>query len=59
MKGSVSKRLVDALSRSGVAQLYELAGKAVNLLERIESKALTGRGLAEIIVYRMGGLRNR
>ena len=55
----MSKRLVDALSRSGVAQLYELAGKAVNLLERIESKALTGRGLAEIIVYRMGGLRNR
>jgi DNA repair protein RadD len=52
----VSKRLVDALSRAGVAQLCELAGKAaVNLLERIESKALTGRGLAEIVVDRRGG----
>lgn len=51
----MSKRLIEALSRAGVAELYELAGRdAVDLLERIESRTLSANGLATIVVDRFG-----
>lgn len=51
----MSKRLIEALSRAGAAELYELAGRdAVDLLERIESKTLSANGLATIVVDRFG-----
>lgn len=53
----MSERLVNALARAGLPQLYELAGRgAVDLLERLESRALTAHGLAQIIVDRVGAM---
>jgi hypothetical protein len=53
----MSERLVNALARSGLPQLYVLAGRgAVDLLEKLESRALTAHGLARIIVDRVGSL---
>jgi DNA repair protein RadD len=53
----MSERLVNALARSGLPQLYELAGRgAVDLLERLESRALTAHSLARIIVDRVGAM---
>lgn len=55
MGGILSKRLVNALSRSGIPSLYSVAGKAaVDLLERIESKTLSAHGLAQLVVDRYG-----
>ena len=51
----MSKRVVETLSRAGIPTLYAIAGKAaVDLLERIESKALSAHGLAQLVVDRWG-----
>jgi superfamily II DNA or RNA helicase len=51
----LSKRLVEALARAGVPALYSVAGKAaVDLLDRLESKALSAHGLAQLVVDRYG-----
>jgi DNA repair protein RadD len=51
----MSDRLVNALARSGLPQLYELVGRGVvDLLEKLESRALTAHGLSRIIVDRIG-----
>lgn len=51
----MSKRLVEALARAGVPALYSVAGKAaVDLLDRLESKALSAHGLAQLVVDRYG-----
>jgi DNA repair protein RadD len=53
----MSERLVNALARAGLPTLYGLAGRgAVDLLEKLESRALTAHGLAHIIVERTGPL---
>lgn len=55
MGGNVSRRLVEALARAGIPDLYLVAGKAaVDLLERIESKVLSAHGLAQLVVDRYG-----
>lgn len=51
----MSKRLVETLARAGVEPLYGLAGKgAVDLLERLETRALNAHTLATIVVERLG-----
>lgn len=51
----MSKRLIDTLARAGVEPLYGLAGKsAVDLLERLETRALNAHTLATIVVERQG-----
>ncbi len=51
----MSKRLIETLARAGVEPLYGLAGKAaVDLLERLETKALNAHTLATIVVERLG-----
>ncbi|RRN63468.1 DEAD/DEAH box helicase [Caulobacter sp. 602-1] len=51
----MSKRLIETLARAGVEPLYGLAGKsAVDLLERLEVKALNAHTLATIVVERLG-----
>jgi hypothetical protein len=49
---------MDTLARAGVDSLYEFAGRsAVDLLSRIESRALNAHSLARIIVDRAGAER--
>lgn len=51
----MSTRLIETLSRGGVGSLSELAGKAaVDLLDRLESRALNATTLATIVVERLG-----
>ncbi|MEN3976133.1 DEAD/DEAH box helicase family protein [Emcibacter sp. SYSU 3D8] len=51
----MSKRLIDTLARAGVEPLYALAGKgAVDLLDRLETRALNAHNLAVIVVERLG-----
>lgn len=51
----MSKRLVETLARAGLEPLYGLAGKgAVDLLERLEARALNANILATIVVDRLG-----
>lgn len=52
----MSKHLVEALARAGVEELTALAGRdAVELLSKVESKALNASALADVVVRRLGG----
>ncbi|WP_061907540.1 DEAD/DEAH box helicase [Devosia sp. Leaf420] len=52
----MSRHLVEALARAGVEELTAFAGRdAVELLSKVESKALNASALAEVVVRRLGG----